>query len=610
MKASLSKGRAGNINNSDQSGRSWRSRGQGHWRQPEKAPNEDKVDAFTAAGNHPQKPISPKLTHFISIPLDHIPVARTAVSSFTSALLAQSPPIRGLEESIVIPARRLHLTLGVMSLAEDEVQDANRNAKAKVPESPKTVSASVSLLQSLRPRILDVLGGATLYIPLTCIDIMKPERGDLAKAHVMFAGPPEDDASSETVNTLRRVCELVSREFIIAGLAVDQKRPLKLHCTLLNTSSRKFQPKNGRRTPFSFADVLASDAFKAISANPTTHLYSSSSNNNISDELQTTNAEAGGRAETHTKPFSSSRDVIRLAKPAIMSGRPTVNNPGRLLGRKVDLGTYAVTKIEICVMGSKGAEGDAITFDARRQHHQHLITFSTMGESRTELIAWLNDLLQVNYTKIEQCGTGGAYCQVMDSIYGDVPMSRVKMNAKHEYEYIANFKIMQNFFKTKKIEKVSMNYSCSHTRREACKMQNAWIKKYWDANYGGQGYDAVARRRSGGNDTPATIAPIGGGLRTSSGPGAHGQVTNEVVQQLRAQLAEMSAHLEGLEKERDFYFAKLRDIEILVQAQSEENEKTNTDDDTLKEIQKILYSTEEGFEVPEGTPTLDEEETF
>ena len=41
-----------------------------------------------------------------------------------------------------------------------------------------------------------------------------------------------------------------------------------------------------------------------------------------------------------------------------------------------------------------------------------------MGESRTELIQWLNRLLQINYTKVEQCGTGGAYCQVMDSIFG------------------------------------------------------------------------------------------------------------------------------------------------------------------------------------------------
>ena len=98
-----------------------------------------------------------------------------------------------------------------------------------------------------------------------------------------------------------------------------------------------------------------------------------------------------------------------------------------------------------------------------------------MGESRTELLAWINDLLQLNYTKIEQCGTGGVYCQIVDSIYGelrsfvevwrpwqvltsslsgDVPMTRVKMNAKHEYEFIANFKVLQNVFKAKKIDKV------------------------------------------------------------------------------------------------------------------------------------------------------------
>ena len=37
---------------------------------------------------------------------------------------------------------------------------------------------------------------------------------------------------------------------------------------------------------------------------------------------------------------------------------------------------------------------------------------------------------------------------------GDLPMIRVKMNAKHEYEYVANYKIMQNVFKAKKIDKV------------------------------------------------------------------------------------------------------------------------------------------------------------
>ena len=38
-------------------------------------------------------------------------------------------------------------------------------------------------------------------------------------------------------------------------------------------------------------------------------------------------------------------------------------------------------------------------------------------------------------------------------------MTRVKMNAKHEYEFIANFKILQNVFRAHKIDKVSMSRS-------------------------------------------------------------------------------------------------------------------------------------------------------
>ncbi|KAI0727140.1 calponin homology domain-containing protein [Fomitopsis betulina] len=246
-----------------------------------------------------------------------------------------------------------------------------------------------------------------------------------------------------------------------------------------------------------------------------------------------------------------------------------------------------------------------------------------MGESRTELLGWLNDLLQVNYTKVEQCGTGAAYCQIMDSIFGDVPMTRVKMNAKHEYEFIANFKILQNIFRGHKLDK-----PIPVERLVKCKMQDnleflQWIKRFWDTNYGGQGYDPVARRRGAPTDTPATIAPLapsrgapslhtGGtraGGRTPVGHRAGSTQPNELVQNLQTQLREMSTHLEGLEKERDFYFSKLRDIEILVQGQLEVLEAEGKDDPLLRDIQKILYSTEDGFEVPEGG-AVDEEETF
>jgi len=162
-----------------------------------------------------------------------------------------------------------------------------------------------------------------------------------------------------------------------------------------------------------------------------------------------------------------------------------------------------------------------------------------------------------------------------------------------------------------------------------CKMQDnleflQWMKRFWDSNYGGQVYDAVGRRKGAPVESPATVAPLstpasaalgiaGGraGGRTPVGGFRSGSAqSNEAVSQLQAQVKELSTHLEGLEKERDFYFEKLRDIEILVQAQMETLEADGKDDHTLREIQKILYSTEEGFEVPDAAAAVDEEETF
>lgn len=64
----------------------------------------------------------------------------------------------------------------------------------------------------------------------------------------------------------------------------------------------------------------------------------------------------------------------------------------------------------------------------------------------------------------------------------------------------------------------------------------------------------------------------------------------------------------GLERERDFYFSKLRDIELLVQQAIDLHPELRDDPEGLvTKIQHILYSTEDGFEIPE---TAHEEETF
>lgn len=63
--------------------------------------------------------------------------------------------------------------------------------------------------------------------------------------------------------------------------------------------------------------------------------------------------------------------------------------------------------------------------------------------------------------------------------------------------------------------------------------------------------------------------------------------------------------VQGLERERDFYFSKLRDIELLIQGAMEaEPELENDDNGLLKQIQTILYSTEVRASNPPFSPSI------
>jgi len=243
----------------------------------------------------------------------------------------------------------------------------------------------------------------------------------------------------------------------------------------------------------------------------------------------------------------------------------------------------------------------------------------TMNESRQELLSWLNSLLDLRVTKIEQCGTGAALCQVFDSIYRDVPMSRVKFGAKGPYDYFANFKILQGAFKRHDVDRIIPIQALVK-----CRMQDnleflQWMKKYWDLNAPDHDYDPIARRKGGDlfldaigrvrTTVPSAVARKGRTTPSSrphvvkpAGPG------NTVLQQENAALKET---VSGLERERDFYFSKLRDIELLIQQAVEDDpELEKQEDGLIKHIQTILYSTEEGFEIPVEAEGLDDQETF
>lgn len=151
-----------------------------------------------------------------------------------------------------------------------------------------------------------------------------------------------------------------------------------------------------------------------------------------------------------------------------------------------------------------------------------------------------------------------------------------------------------------------------------CKMQDnleflQWTKRYWDQYYPGGDYDALARRKGAGGPATGTApaassvssrtsgAGAGGGAARrgttpTTTPGARtarpapgGTASSAVI----SENTQLKQTVEGLERERDFYFSKLRDIELLIQNAIEQDPEIEKEEDGLiKHIQAILYSTE------------------
>ncbi|ROL47232.1 Microtubule-associated protein RP/EB family member 3 [Anabarilius grahami] len=249
--------------------------------------------------------------------------------------------------------------------------------------------------------------------------------------------------------------------------------------------------------------------------------------------------------------------------------------------------------------------------------------------SRHDMLAWVNDSLHLNYTKIEQLCSGAAYCQFMDMLFpGCILLRKVKFQAKLEHEYISNFKVLQAAFKRMGVDKIIPVEKLVKGKFQDNFEFVQWFKKLFDANYDGKEYDPQLARqgqditpppnpgevifhksksssRAPGpqrtsptapktmpappraiNSTPST------GIRRTIPMSRNGGGDAEIME-LNQQLLDLKLTVNGLEKERDFYFSKLRDIELVCQ---EHESDTNP---VLGKVMEVLYATEDGFAPPE-----------
>ncbi|KAH3756715.1 microtubule-associated protein, RP/EB family [Pelomyxa schiedti] len=251
--------------------------------------------------------------------------------------------------------------------------------------------------------------------------------------------------------------------------------------------------------------------------------------------------------------------------------------------------------------------------------------------SRSELLGWLNDLLGLDYTKVEQTCTGAAHCQIMDMLYpGRVPLSKVNFNARHDYEYIQNYKILQTVFQKCGVEKIIDVSKLIKGRMQDNLEFLQWMKHYWDLHNPGGEYDGPERRRQSGirlefdsqslhptNTAPAVSTGRGRVTPTvTAAPVRPKPVTTKptsVQQQTPADRKPSAAQdipdpweqvrilkntVDVFQHERDWYWKKLREIEVL--CQNHKNPAADTTsftnvDEFVESVLAVLYAPD-----PEG----------
>jgi RP/EB family microtubule-associated protein len=265
---------------------------------------------------------------------------------------------------------------------------------------------------------------------------------------------------------------------------------------------------------------------------------------------------------------------------------------------------------------------------------------TTDNLSRHDMLAWVNQSLDSRFTKIEEMCTGAAYCQFMDMLFpGCVPVKKIKFKTNLEHEYIQNFKILQGGFKKMNVDKIVSVDKLVKGRFQDNFEFIQWFKKFFDANYGGEEYDPVAARggselggsgRSTGIASRSTVIappkpramapaparngnsgisrapPTAGRAPASRAAPRSGAAMNDQMEDMNKEVMQSKLTIEGLEKERDFYFGKLRDIEVLAQEHEHES------GELVQKVLNVLYATEDGFAVPEDedVPPPPEEEEY
>ncbi|KAG6914519.1 hypothetical protein DXG01_016828 [Tephrocybe rancida] len=219
---------------------------------------------------------------------------------------------------------------------------------AQVPPTPVTTQLEVALdtLDIMRPvkppklkattppSILSSNAGSTPS-PTLSSSISTAPASPLTEepeiwADILYLAPQETPV-------LRQIADLVNKTFKKAGY-ITETRPLKLHCTVLNTSKRR--PSRNRGQPFSYSDLLHSNTLQQLLPQSPTM-----------PPTTTTSSPSPSTARTPTVPDSTNLSPVSRAVPS---------NPNHPAPIQVSLGKAAAVRVqgvELWIMGSRARNG-------------------------------------------------------------------------------------------------------------------------------------------------------------------------------------------------------------------------------------------------------------
>jgi len=271
---------------------------------------------------------------------------------------------------------------------------------------------------------------------------------------------------------------------------------------------------------------------------------------------------------------------------------------------------------------------------------------------RKDLLDFFNNLLDLNLAKIEQTASGAVACQLTELIFpNSIPMQKVNWEARSDFEFVQNYKLLQAAFNKHRVQRhvdvdklIRAKYQ---DNLEFCQ----WLKAFYDqSGVFREDYDPVAVRARGkggkkynqqmgkGGKAATRPRPAAASKPSAAGPVAitekpeltaaerknrplrerpaantepekkdqrakeETQPTAEQVvadaqllkqnADLTTQVAEFELTLLEIEKERDFYFEKLRNVEIMLQVY-QETAGEGDPDHLIDNVFKILYATAE-----------------